>query len=102
MRPLFEALGMVGIGLSVLAYLPQVRHLAREHCSAGISQRAWNMWLVSSLLVGALAVYRRDYVFVSLAATSLMSSAAVVLLARKYRGTVCGSHQSPIPKHVSG
>lgn len=65
---------MVGIGLSVVAYLPQVSHVAKERCSAGVSSRAWAMWLTSSLLVGALAVYRRDYVFISLAASGFLSS----------------------------
>lgn len=93
MRPVFEILGMVGVGLSVIAYLPQMTNLAKEHCSAGISLRAWTMWLASSGLVGALAVYRGDYVFICLAATSLLSSTTVLLLARKYQGASCASHQ---------
>lgn len=93
---------MIGIGLSVVAYLPQVSHLAKEHCSAGVSPKAWAMWLASSLLVGALAVYRRDYVFISLAASSLLSSTAILLLARKYRGMACSTHRhhvlQPLPR----
>lgn len=85
---------MVGIGLSVVAYLPQVSHVAKERCSAGVSSRAWAMWLTSSLLVGALAVYRRDYVFISLAASGFLSSAAILLLARRYRGMACGTHRN--------
>jgi hypothetical protein len=92
---MFEALGMVGIGVSVVAYLPQVSPLAKEHCSAGVSSRAWSMWLASSLLVGALAIHR-DYVFISLAASSLLSSTAILLLARRYRGIACGTHRYPI------
>jgi L-serine deaminase len=30
----FELLGVAGIAISMLAYLPQVVHLAKEHCSA--------------------------------------------------------------------
>ena len=37
---------------SMRAHVPQVIHLGREHCSAGISRRAWAMWLVGSMLVG--------------------------------------------------
>jgi uncharacterized protein with PQ loop repeat len=51
---MFELLGVAGIIISVLAYLPQVIHLARQHCSAGVSGRAWSMWLASSIMVGAL------------------------------------------------
>ena len=52
---IFELLGITGISIGVVAYVPQVVHLAREHCSAGVSGRAWAMWLTSSLLIGALA-----------------------------------------------
>lgn len=91
MRSTFEILGMVGIGLSVVAYLPQVSHLVREHCSAGISTRSWQMWLVSSVAVGSLAVYRGDYVFITLAATSLFSAVVILFLTRRYRGMDCAS-----------
>ena len=37
----FELLGVAGIAISMLAYVPQVVHLGREHCSAGISRRRW-------------------------------------------------------------
>jgi len=62
----FEILGIAGITVSMLAYVPQVIHLGREHCSAGISRRAWAMWLLGSLLVGTLAVHRGDLVFMAL------------------------------------
>ena len=42
---------VTGISIGAVAYLPQVVHLAREHCSAGISSRAWAMWLASAVLV---------------------------------------------------
>jgi len=88
----FEFLGIAGIAISVAAYLPQTVHLAREHCSAGVSPRAWAMWLASSLLVGALAVHRGDSVFILLQASSLTSAAAILFLARRYRGMVCATH----------
>jgi lipid-A-disaccharide synthase-like uncharacterized protein len=88
----FELLGFAGIAIGVLAYVPQVVHLAREHCSAGVSSRAWAMWLMSSLLIGALALHRRDPVFIALQGSSLSSTAAIVFLALRYRGMVCESH----------
>jgi len=88
----FELLGVAGISIGVLAYVPQVVHLAHEHCSAGISSRAWLMWLASSLLVGALALHRHDPVFIALQATSLTSATVIVLLARRYRGMFCEAH----------
>lgn len=92
MTLIFEAMGMLGIGLSVAAYLPQMIHLAKEHCSAGVSVGSWMMWLVSSVLVGSLAVYRQDYVFIALAASSLLSSGIILTLAHRYQGLACETH----------
>jgi uncharacterized protein with PQ loop repeat len=99
---LFEVLGIAGIAISMLAYLPQVVHLATEHCSAGVSSRAWEMWLISSLLIGALAVHRHDLVFIMLQLSSLAASAAILVLGRKYRGMVCEAHRHSIPEHWIG
>lgn len=89
---MFELLGIAGIALSMLAYLPQVVHLAREHCSAGVSRRAWTMWLMSSVLIGALALHRHDLVFILLQISSLTSAAIILVLAQRYRGMVCETH----------
>ena len=89
---MFEILGVTGIAISVAAYVPQVIHLGREHCSAGVSTRAWTMWLTGSLLVCALAVHRQDAVFILLQASSLTSAAVILALARRYRGMVCETH----------
>jgi lipid-A-disaccharide synthase-like uncharacterized protein len=99
---MFEILGVAGIAISMLAYLPQVVHLAKQHCSAGVSSRAWLMWLVSSLLIGALAVHRHDLVFVLLQVSSLTSAAAILVLAHRYRGLVCDAHLRSIPERWLG
>jgi lipid-A-disaccharide synthase-like uncharacterized protein len=99
---MFELLGVAGIAISILAYLPQVVHLAKEHCSAGVSSRAWMMWLVSSILIGALAVHRHDPVFVLLQLSSLISAAAILVLGHRYRGLVCEAHLRSIPKRWLG
>ena len=88
----FEILGIVGIAISVIAYVPQVVHLWREQCSTGISGHAWAMWLASGLLVGTLAVYRRDPVFILLQIANLMSTALVLFLSWRYRGMTCEEH----------
>jgi lipid-A-disaccharide synthase-like uncharacterized protein len=87
-----ESLGIVGIAISVIAYLPQIAHIGKQHCSAGISRRAWTMWLISSILVGVLAVSRGDPVFILLQASTLASAAAILILAHRYRGMVCEFH----------
>ena len=89
---MLEVLGFAGISMSALAYAPQVIHLAREHCSAGVSGRAWTMWLASSLLVGAVALQRGDPVFIALQVSTLISAAIIVYLTHRYRGMVCATH----------
>ena len=89
---MFELVGILGIAISVLAYLPQVVHLARQHCSAGVSGRAWAMWLASSLMVGAVAVHRHDPVFILLQLSTLLSALVIVVLVHRYRGMVCATH----------
>jgi lipid-A-disaccharide synthase-like uncharacterized protein len=91
---MFELLGMAGIAISVPAYVPQIVHLAKEHCSAGVSRRSWAMWVVGALLVGTLAVHRADPVFITLQISTLMSAAIILGLAQRYRGMVCETHAS--------
>ena len=50
------------------------------------------MWLLSSVLIGTLAVYRRDPVFILLQVSTLTSAAIILFLAHKYRGMVCAFH----------
>ena len=94
---MFEVLGIIGIALSIAAYVPQVVHLAREHCSAGISAGSWTMWLLSATLVGSLALHRQDVVFILLQLSSLTSAGVILFLARRYRGMACETHASLIP-----
>jgi lipid-A-disaccharide synthase-like uncharacterized protein len=89
---MFEILGIIGIAISAAAYVPQVVHLGREHCSAGVSTRAWLMWLAGGVLVGALALHRRDPVFILLQLSGLSSAAVILVLARRYRGMACETH----------
>ena len=94
----FQVLGFLGVAISVAAYVPQVVHLWREGCSAGVSSRAWAMWLVSSVLILALALHQREPVFIALQVINLASITVTLLLARKYRGMVCEFHAHLVSK----
>lgn len=98
---MFEILGVLGIGISVAAYVPQVVHLGREHCSAGVSSRAWAMWLASAVLLGLLAMHRRDPVFILLQISTLTSAAVILVLSRRYRGMVCATHAHLAPPQAT-
>jgi hypothetical protein len=85
--------GVLGIALSGVAYLPQVVHLGRQRCSAGISRPAWALWVASSLLIGAQALSSRNLVFCALQGMNLIASIAIFGLAYRYREMVCDLHR---------
>lgn len=89
--------GLVGVGVSVIAYLPQIVHLIREHCSAGISRLAFGLWLLSSLLVTFHAVVIVDTVFIVLGSVQILTSLIIFVYSTKYRNSVCASHAAFAP-----
>src|SRR5687768_3296165 len=90
---LSELLGLSGAALSGYAYLPQITHLVRERCSAGLSERAFILWLIASGLMTVHAVTIGAPVFVLLGALQLNATATIAYFGRRYRGLVCPSHQ---------
>jgi hypothetical protein len=93
MPDLWTLSGFLGIGLSGLAYIPQVMHLGKEHCSAGVSRTAWALWTAASILIGAQALVSRNLVFSALQVLNLAASSAIFVLAYRYRGMVCDRHR---------
>jgi uncharacterized protein with PQ loop repeat len=87
-----EVAGFLGVGLAAAAYLPQIRHLLKEQCSAGISRFAFNAWLLASLLVLMRAVAIRAGVFILLGAVQVVATAVICVAAKVYEHSYCGSH----------
>ncbi len=87
-----EFAGFVGTGIAGAAYVPQIWHLTRERCSAGLSRVAFGAWLASSLLVTSHAVATGDVVFVTLGFVQLGAIAVILVFATRYRGMYCASH----------
>jgi uncharacterized protein with PQ loop repeat len=84
--------GLAGALISGYAYLPQIKHLITERCSAGISRSAFGLWLISSILITANAVYIRAWVFIVLGAIQILSTALIYFYSSHYRGQVCVYH----------
>jgi hypothetical protein len=59
------------------------------------------MWLLGSLLVGALAVHRGDLVFIALQFSTLPSAAVILYQAQKYHGMACETHQANPPTELT-
>ena len=89
--------GFAGAGLAGAAYLPQISHLIRARCSAGISRLAFGVWLVSSVLVTARAVAIGAGVFIVLGVIQIVATSLIVVCAARYRDTPCPVHRPRPP-----
>jgi PQ loop repeat len=87
-----EIAGFVGAGLAGAAYIPQISHLVRARCSAGISRLAFEVWLLASLLTTARAIAIHDGVFIALGGIQIMATALIMLYATRYKGAPCPIH----------
>ena len=87
-----ELIGLSGASLAGYAYLPQIRHLIREKCSAGISRSAFSLWLLASVLMTVHAVLLPALVFVVLGAIQIGAISVILVYSARYRGLVCPSH----------
>lgn len=87
-----EIAGFIGVGLAGAAYVPQVWHLVRVHCAAGISRFAFSLWLVATLLVTTNAIVTGATVFIVLGGVQIVATALVLIYATKYRSTYCDGH----------
>ena len=87
-----EFAGFIGAGLAGAAYVPQISHLIRAHCSAGLSRVAFGIWLVASLLVTTHAVAIGAAVFMMLGVIQLAATALVPSYSTKYAHSYCAIH----------
>ncbi|MGH9224231.1 MAG: PQ-loop domain-containing transporter [Acidimicrobiales bacterium] len=87
-----EIIGLGGALLAGYAYLPQVTHLVRERCAAGLSERAFALWLMASLLMTVHAVTIGAVVFIVLGIQQVAATALIAFYCRLYRGQPCPSH----------
>ena len=85
-------LGYAGTTLVILAYLPQIFHLLKERCSAGLCVRAYLMWVAASLLLLSYAVSQDDGVFVALQSYQLLSTGLICFFSKKYEHNLCEDH----------
>ena len=87
-----EIAGFAGAGLAGAAYVPQISHLIRARCAAGISRLAFEVWLLASLLTTAHAVAIGAGVFIVLGGIQIVATTLIMLYATRYKDTLCPSH----------
>ena len=84
--------GFAGAGLAGAAYVPQISHLIRARCSAGISRLAFEVWLLASVLVTARAIAIHAGVFIVLGGIQIVATTLIVAYAARYKDTPCPIH----------
>ena len=99
-----EIAGFAGAGVAGAAYVPQIRHLVKAHCSAGISPPAFEAWLLAALLTTAHAIAIHAGVFIVLGGIQIVATALIMFYAARYKDTACLSHfpGQPAAKAATG
>src|SRR5215471_2016659 len=87
-----EIAGFAGAGLAGAAYVPQISHLIRARCSAGISRLAFEAWLLASVLTTARAIAIHAGVFIALGGIQIAATTVIMLCATRYKDTPCPIH----------
>jgi hypothetical protein len=84
--------GFIGAGLAGAAYVPQIWHLVRVHCSAGVSRLAFGVWLGASLLLTTHAIATGAAVFIVLGGVQIVATTLILVCATRYRSSSCAGH----------
>ena len=84
--------GYFGTALVIGAYVPQIWRLLSEQCSAGISARAYALWMLSSALFLGHSITISDLVFMMTQLVNIVALGAILVLARRFRNQVCAAH----------
>jgi PQ loop repeat len=92
MLSITQIAGFAGAALAGAAYVPQISHLIRARCSAGISQLAFGVWLLASVLTTARAIAIHAGVFIMLGGIQIVATALIMICAARYKDTTCQIH----------
>src|SRR5688572_1448193 len=88
-----EIAGFAGALLAAGAYVPQIWHLVRERCAAGLSRSAFLVWLFASFLVATRAVAIREAVFIALGVVQLVATGVILFYCTRFAGMYCELHR---------
>jgi len=86
--------GFLGTALVIVAYMPQIAHLLKKQCAAGISLKAYALWLASSFLLLGHAFNLNDPVFIALQSYQVGATMTIVIFTYKYQNSFCELHRS--------
>jgi uncharacterized protein with PQ loop repeat len=78
--------------IAVVAYVPQIAHLIKEQCSAGLSLQTYYLWLISSCFLLINAIIISSDVFIMLQICNVVAMSLIIRYGRKYQGMRCVTH----------
>ena len=84
--------GYVGTALVIVAYLPQITHLIREMCSAGISFGAYVIWVLAAVLLLTYAILTGDTVFIALQSYQVVATSLICFYCKRFEHRLCEIH----------
>jgi len=84
--------GLLATALVIVGYVPQILHLIKERCTAGLSVPAFALWSSASLLFLIHAAMIRDVVFVAVQIVNLVAGVIIIAFCKRYDGQVCSYH----------
>lgn len=88
---LTEVAGYAGAALAGAAYVPQISHMVRERCVAGISRPAFLVWFIASALILVRAVATAEMVFVALGGLQTAATGFISVYVAAHRDCYCAS-----------
>ena len=92
-----EIAGLAGAGLAGAAYVPQIYHMIKAGCSAGISRLAFEVWLLASLLTAVRAIAIGADVFIVLGGIQVVATALILACSARYKNRPCPTHLPSTP-----
>jgi uncharacterized protein with PQ loop repeat len=92
-----EGLGMAATGLVIAGYVPQIGHMIKERCTAGISVAAFLVWCVASTLFLVHAALIDDAVFVAAQSVNLAAGGLILVFCKRFEGRRCPFHGGSVP-----
>ena len=90
-------LGIVGTGLVVIAYVPQMTHLMKLRCGEGISLGAYLLWGSASALLCVYAVIAGEPIFIALQGYHAAACGVIFFFGVRYRSARCPIHRASHP-----
>lgn len=92
MHTIDAIIAALGTIIMVLAYWPQIWHLIKEKCAAGISLRAYALWSLAALLLTVHAVLIQDKVFMLLQGLNLIATLTITIIVVRHPADRCSAH----------